>query len=228
MSLLQNENTADQFEEQLFDIFRNYRVPRDLQSNSKLRKNSTTSYLANDKISSSSLSLNLDQQSTEERESFIDKIQENPPKDYQPTQLNIGSTINTQNDLENQKKQACRQTKGDFQNRLYLKKSKVNSLKSKEQIQYLESQFIKSQRWKSERIKKMSHEVGLSFYQIYKWNWDRRMALKQYHENNKYVDCRYIKIFEVIKYPRNQQELQKSKEEGDDINDYRIFKAGKI
>ena len=46
--------------------------------------------------------------------------------------------------------------------------------KSKEQIKILENEYLREQNWSKAHMKNLSKKIGLSFGQIYKWNWDQR------------------------------------------------------
>ncbi|CDW88112.1 UNKNOWN [Stylonychia lemnae] len=221
-SSLSQKNSEDQFEGLLLDIFRNEYNSKGLSSHTWSRKNSTTSQIVD---SGSSLK---EEEQTEQKDGNIRITQEISQQDYQKQ----GCSFNTTNDQINFESKKHLE---NFQNlnksktykRQQLKKSNATaSAKSKEQIHFLESHFIQNQRWSNERIQEMSKEIGLTFYKIYKWNWDRRMALKKYHEQDKYCDYRYIKIFEVRKFPRNQEDVQEII--SDDSTDYKIFNIRKI
>ena len=46
--------------------------------------------------------------------------------------------------------------------------------KSKEQIKFLENEYLKEQNWSKAHMRALSKKIGLSMGQIYKWNWDQR------------------------------------------------------
>ena len=48
--------------------------------------------------------------------------------------------------------------------------------KSKEQIEILANEFRKEPVWSSRKMARLASELNLKVSQVYKWNWDRRMA----------------------------------------------------
>ena len=48
------------------------------------------------------------------------------------------------------------------------------SRKSKDQMKVLETEYMREQNWTKAHMKSLSKKIGLSFGQIYKWNWDQR------------------------------------------------------
>ena len=48
-------------------------------------------------------------------------------------------------------------------------------MKNRDQTKVLENEFQKSSEWNREKIQYLSKILKLSYHQIYKWNWDRRL-----------------------------------------------------
>ncbi|CDW82105.1 UNKNOWN [Stylonychia lemnae] len=119
-------------------------------------------------------------------------------------------------------------TSNQYQTEDFSFKSKkhIVKLKTPEQLQYLEDQFSKSQRWNNTKMEHIAKILGLKFSQVYKWNWERRMALKKYHEKGIYFEYNEVKIFEISKcnFKINDQKKDYCLEQ----NYEEIFKIEKI
>ncbi|CDW90084.1 UNKNOWN [Stylonychia lemnae] len=222
---LLNDNSEGQFEEQqLFDIFKNNLRINGSTSGQKTRKQSIQSY-----IDEQGSSLNEEQETsqTAEKENFLD----DEKSSCQQIQQKHADFNFLKQDLENAFQNKIDSLKSSNIDKQNTSKSHRNQIKTKEQYHFLESNFIKHQRWTKERIREISLQTGLAFSQIYKWNWDRRMALKLYHEQDKYCDSRYIKIFEVKKCLMRKQVVSQERDHqniGDFNDQYKIFNTRKI
>ncbi|CDW75949.1 UNKNOWN [Stylonychia lemnae] len=220
-----NGDIEKQFEDQwLYSLLQNHLLYQSQTKSSNSKKHNTTTFIYESNVENCSSSLNEGNQTnpTEEKGAIL----KDGNSGCLQNELNLNRSKVSENDLERTilKQQFRKQNSNN--NRRIQKQSHRVSIKSKEQYQYLESQFIKNQRWSNERILEISQQIGLSFSKVYKWNWDRRMALKQYHEQGKYCDSRYIKIFEVEKCSKNKQgsdskEIRHSSE-------YRVFNIQRI
>ncbi len=63
-------------------------------------------------------------------------------------------------------------------------KNEERQKKTKEQIEILENEFEKDPAWSKHKMNTLASNLGLKMSQIYKWNWDRRMALESYLKKN--------------------------------------------
>eukprot|EP00347_Sterkiella_histriomuscorum_P011619 403371757 len=77
-------------------------------------------------------------------------------------------------------------------------------VKNQHQVHFLEKQFTLNPRWSSEKMEEIAKIMDLKISQVYKWNWERRMAIKKYHEQGISISSNFFKIFEVVKESKNQ------------------------
>ena len=81
----------------------------------------------------------------------------------------------------------------------------ARKMKKKEQIKILENEFIKDRNWSKKKIIYLAKILGLSECQVYKWNWDQKLAERKYIYETFYSGKCYKKdIFRVEKVRSSQ------------------------
>ncbi|CDW91033.1 UNKNOWN [Stylonychia lemnae] len=194
--LLDGSTSPIQFKQKLIDVFRNNNSTPEDSNCSNGRKFSVTSFL----LDCSSSSDNDFTKQTEQKEPLFEIAVYSNLTKHDSQELPLISQIEEKSIIKTKtigKKRKCK-------NHLKYQKPCSKMLKSKEQIQYLESQFVCNQRWTRQKIRQMSKEISLSFYQIYKWNWDRRIIMEKFQEQSNHFLCNNQKIFQIEKCSRKQ------------------------
>jgi hypothetical protein len=77
--------------------------------------------------------------------------------------------------------QDLQRSEGGESSRLSQKRYRVERkrrLKSKEQIGILTCAYMKNPNWSRDFIDYIAVKIGLSPYQVYKWNWDKKKSIQ--------------------------------------------------
>ena len=89
--------------------------------------------------------------------------------------------------------------------------NRYHFLKSQEQQNFLETEFLKHSKLSKKRIIKLASKLGLSEGQIYKWQWDYIEKQHERYDSARQGDYKNgAPIFKIVKIPcLNDYKLQK-------------------
>ena len=79
-------------------------------------------------------------------------------------------------------------------------------MKNKKQVKVLQNEYLKDRNWNKDKITYLSRVLGLSECQVYKWNWDQKLAEKKYIYETFYATPEKREIF-IVEKARNPKEL---------------------
>lgn len=89
--------------------------------------------------------------------------------DFNESNLNFDKEIN---------KDAAEEPVNIYKKYLYNTRGKNSrQCKSKNQLSILETEYELNKKWNKCKIKEISKITGLSEYQVYKWNWDKKKLI---------------------------------------------------
>ena len=77
-------------------------------------------------------------------------------------------------------------------------------MKNKRQVKVLQNEYLKDRNWSKSKISNLARILGLSECQVYKWNWDQKLAEKKYLYETFYAtpERKEIFIVEKVRYPK--------------------------